>query len=220
MQHFLIVSSAAIGIAVASLGSSLAATNIVGNPDFANGLNDWTVSGQVLPQYSANNWRLDYTDFPTYDGATHDVGEGCGQGWNCTLSQTLATTPGLTYTLSFAFNPGYCVGTDAAQCDGPDGYNALYGYNGNLTAYFGGNQVATFTDGSEGWTVYSYSVTASSASTVLSFVGYQNPDTNGLNDISVTVPEPSTWAMMLLGFAGLGFAGHRRARAGHAAHAA
>ena len=27
----------------------------------------------------------------------------------------------------------------------------------------------------------------------------------------VTVPEPSTWAMMLLGFAGLGFAGYRRA---------
>jgi hypothetical protein len=26
------------------------------------------------------------------------------------------------------------------------------------------------------------------------------------------VPEPSTWAMMLLGFAGLGFAGHRRAK--------
>jgi threonine/homoserine/homoserine lactone efflux protein len=28
-----------------------------------------------------------------------------------------------------------------------------------------------------------------------------------------TVPEPSTWAMMLLGFAGLGYAGYRRARA-------
>jgi hypothetical protein len=27
-----------------------------------------------------------------------------------------------------------------------------------------------------------------------------------------TIPEPSTWAMMLLGFAGLGFAGYRRAR--------
>jgi len=27
-----------------------------------------------------------------------------------------------------------------------------------------------------------------------------------------TVPEPSTWAMMLLGFAGLGFAGYRRTR--------
>ena len=33
---------------------------------------------------------------------------------------------------------------------------------------------------------------------------------------SPTVPEPSTWAMMLLGFAGLGFAGIRRARAGRA----
>jgi PEP-CTERM motif len=27
-----------------------------------------------------------------------------------------------------------------------------------------------------------------------------------------TVPEPSTWAMMLLGFAGLGYAGYRRRR--------
>ncbi len=31
---------------------------------------------------------------------------------------------------------------------------------------------------------------------------------------NVSVPEPSSWAMMLLGFAGLGFAGYRRARAG------
>jgi uncharacterized membrane protein len=34
------------------------------------------------------------------------------------------------------------------------------------------------------------------------------------------VPEPSTWAMMLLGFAGLGFAGYRRAKRGHATLAA
>jgi hypothetical protein len=27
-----------------------------------------------------------------------------------------------------------------------------------------------------------------------------------------SVPEPSTWAMMLLGFAGLGFAGYRASR--------
>ncbi len=33
------------------------------------------------------------------------------------------------------------------------------------------------------------------------------------------VPEPSTWAMMLLGFAGLGFAGYRRARRAGAASA-
>ncbi len=34
--------------------------------------------------------------------------------------------------------------------------------------------------------------------------------------MGVLIPEPSTWAMMLLGFAGLGFAGYRSAK-GHAA---
>jgi hypothetical protein len=45
----------------------------------------------------------------------------------------------------------------------------------------------------------------------------------GINDSGVVVgsyfatPEPSTWAMMLLGFAGLGYAGYRRAREPRAA---
>jgi len=35
---------------------------------------------------------------------------------------------------------------------------------------------------------------------------------------TATIPEPSTWAMMLIGFAGLAYAGYRRAtRAAHAA---
>jgi len=36
-------------------------------------------------------------------------------------------------------------------------------------------------------------------------------------EIEATIPEPSTWAMMLIGFAGLGFAGYRRAKAVRAA---
>ena len=39
------------------------------------------------------------------------------------------------------------------------------------------------------------------------------PTFNGVFSLSgFAVPEPSTWAMMLLGFAGLGFAGYRHAR--------
>ncbi len=48
---------------------------------------------------------------------------------------------------------------------------------------------------------------------------YGNYDLEQLN-ITVTAPEPSTWAMMTIGFAGLGFAGlhaSRRGRSGEAA---
>ncbi len=34
----------------------------------------------------------------------------------------------------------------------------------------------------------------------------------GFTFTATDVPEPSTWAMMLLGFAGLGFAGYRASR--------
>jgi PEP-CTERM motif len=33
----------------------------------------------------------------------------------------------------------------------------------------------------------------------------------GQTEVKLAVPEPSTWAMMLLGFAGLGYAGFRKA---------
>ena len=47
-------------------------------------------------------------------------------------------------------------------------------------------------------------------------------ETSGPNQLGVSgtfaaVPEPSTWAMMLLGFAGLSFAGYRKARQPRAA---
>jgi hypothetical protein len=43
-------------------------------------------------------------------------------------------------------------------------------------------------------------------------VTYNNA--NGANLLfNSAIPEPSTWAMMLIGFAGLGFAGYRRAKA-------
>ncbi len=58
---------------------------------------------------------------------------------------------------------------------------------------------------------YSFDLTATGTSSVLAFGG-TNPDTPGMgpnvimiDDVSVTaVPEPATWALMLVGFAGLG----------------
>jgi hypothetical protein len=42
--------------------------------------------------------------------------------------------------------------------------------------------------------------------------GYSLEFSPGVGNLASTVPEPPTWAMMLLGFAGLGFAGYRASR--------
>ena len=44
-------------------------------------------------------------------------------------------------------------------------------------------------------------------------ITHQGPFNAAFSLTGSVVPEPSTWAMMLLGFAGLGFAGYRRTRA-------
>ena len=41
---------------------------------------------------------------------------------------------------------------------------------------------------------------------------------SGVFVVGGVVPEPSTWAMMLLGFAGLGFAGYRASRRSDGRH--
>jgi hypothetical protein len=38
------------------------------------------------------------------------------------------------------------------------------------------------------------------------------PNYDSAGGLTLSVPEPSTWAMMVLGFAGLGFAGYRKSR--------
>jgi hypothetical protein len=53
---------------------------------------------------------------------------------------------------------------------------------------------------------------AGSSASIASFTGFTNGtgSFSGTLTISSAVPEPSTWAMIILGFAGLGFMAHRR----------
>ena len=72
--------------------------------------------------------------------------------------------------------------------------------------------------GFQGWMTQTFDFTATSSSETLSFLAIGGP--NGsvppfalLDGVSLTaVPESSTWAMMLLGFAGLSYAGFRSRR--------
>jgi hypothetical protein len=87
--------------------------------------------------------------------------------------------------------------------------------NVTLTAYDGTTNVAHFTYSATNDANNQYVVLATSG--VLTSVDITS--TSGIKqmkqfDVSgvTAVPEPSTWAMMVLGIAGLGFAGHRRAK--------
>ena len=64
------------------------------------------------------------------------------------------------------------------------------------------------------WTDYSYTFTATTDNALLDFF-FQSGATAAkdvlLDGVTIAaVPEPSTWAMMILGFCGLGFMAYRR----------
>jgi hypothetical protein len=117
-------------------------------------------------------------------------------GFDAPLSQTLSTVAGDTYQIDFWFN-------------------ILAGTPNAVTVSFGGQQVFNGTNLPQaGWTHEVIDAAATSSSTVLLFGLRQDPAHSALDDISVNqisaVPEPSTWAMLILGFAGIGFMAYRR----------
>jgi len=105
------------------------------------------------------------------------------------LSQTLTTIPGQTYSVSFWLD---------SNGQSPDEVKLSWGGVANFDQ---SNILAN------GWTQYSFLETALSTSTLLDFGLGQDSGYSGLDDISVNavsaVPEPSTWAMLLLGFVGI-----------------
>jgi hypothetical protein len=63
-----------------------------------------------------------------------------------------------------------------------------------------------------GWVYKSFDFTANGPTETLTFQSTTGSAYGpALDNLSVTpVPEPSTWAMMILGFAGVGFLAYRR----------
>jgi hypothetical protein len=127
------------------------------------------------------------------------------------LSQTISgLTPGQTYQLSFYWA--------AAQQEGFSGGNTQW-WQVSLGGQSESTQHLTITsEGFNGWDLATMTFTASSASELLSFLAMSNatsslPPFTLLDDVQLNqVPEPSTWAMMLLGFVGLGYASFRSQR--------
>jgi len=85
-----------------------------------------------------------------------------------------------------------------------------------LDVYFGGAYLTQDSGSVGSWTPNTFFVTATSTSEALVFqsliTGGAPSYGNEITNVSLSAPEPATWAMMLAGFVGLGFLGFRRSR--------
>jgi hypothetical protein len=226
---------AAVAVAVSGCGAAYA-VNLVQNGDFEMTTNGggqlgfntdatgWTTTGYnfLFPSGTAdttgvigsagnlqlwgpNNGSANGLPASSPDGGNFVAMDGDFE--TAPITQTISgLTAGQTYAVSFDY--GY------AQQAG------FFGdINQNITVCLGTSCATTPTltnpsQGFTGWFTASYDLTADGTSDVLSFLAYGSlpvPPFALLDSVSLNaVPEPSTWAMMCLGFAGLGLAAYRR----------
>jgi hypothetical protein len=126
-----------------------------------------------------------------------------GQGGTGSIYQDLTTSIGQVYTLTFAYSHNLFTPTSATSASASVDVGSLFdtfmhstGDTSNLD-----------------WRIYSNTFTATGTTTRLTFTNLTGGVNEGvfLDAVSVAaVPEPATWAMMLLGFGGIGMAMRRR----------
>jgi hypothetical protein len=151
-------------------------------------------------------WKLPATPDP--DGGAFVVLDGDPKG-NGALTQMInGLVVGKTYTLSFDWA--------AAQIRNRTGATTE-----KLVVGFGGDTFTTTTlnnpnHGATGWYTVTTHFTATSTSQLLSFLSVGTPTGFPpvvlLDGVSLAVPEPTSWALMIVGFFGLGGALRSRRR--------
>ncbi len=125
-----------------------------------------------------------------------------GYGSTGEISQSFSTVAGKTYNVSLAYaaNPGF----NGAQAD----------------VLVNGGGIGSVTGTAGVWQTFTSSFVGTGGVVTFAINETLGGNSGGvfLDNVSVTaVPEASTWAMMLAGFAGLGFVGYRRQKAAIAA---
>jgi len=184
-----------------------------GNPTGVNSdLQYYFVGGTQTTVNAANQYGDPNQDFyPSFNALSPDGGNFVGLDGDVAnsgaISQTLTgLLVGKTYTLTFDWA--------AAQLDNRVGQTTE-----QLAVSFGGQTINTGvltipSMGFSGWKVATMMFTPTATTQTLSFLSIGTPGglppIATLDGVSLTVPEPATWAMMLVGFGGIGAMIRRR----------
>lgn len=169
----------------------------------AQDLTGWTVGNSLV-------WGVNATDINTHAGAGFVDLTGIGNTVpHGILNQTLGTAIGTSYVFS-----AFTTLDIQSQSVG-----IIVSVNGVPLALTGPYGVWNYSPTGAIWSPVSATFTATSASSVLSIAGQSGFSFMiGIDDVSVTgpergaVPEPSTWAMMLVGFGCVGIMCARQRR--------
>ena len=203
------VAAAIAALTLGAAGATGAQASVLLSSDFSAGLSGWTVIGDVAAltgaQYGAccgvvgSEPNLSTNVFASF-------GSGNVSGLN-EISRAFNTVAGRLYTVSFD-NGAFGQGSQAliASLNGV----SQGSYNGLVT-----NNVDTT------FTTQTFSFVGDGAQATLAFHVTTSPDNVDalLDNVSVSaVPEPATWAMMIIGFGAVGGAA-RSARRRQAAFA-
>jgi hypothetical protein len=202
-NHYVVGLALSVGLMWAQ--ASQAAT-VVFSDDFN------TTTTQALNQTTFTKWTVT-------SGSVDVIGDGgpfayfpIGHGNYIDLNGTSGQPGTLTTIQSFAAGT-YVVTFELAGSQGGSGNVDPVSKTTEISFSIGGTTQSILLDPTSPFTQYSRTFTTTGAGQ-LSFTDLSGGNANVgnlLDNVSVaSVPEPSTWAMMILGFFGVGFIAYRR----------
>jgi hypothetical protein len=190
---------AATALCALLAGPAFAQTNLIVNPGFETGdFTGWTVGGEDRPDHS---FVSSPTHYPGWDEFLPHNGNSFaalgGVGSSVYLYQDFATTPGQTYTFSFH------LGSDGET---PNEIQVYWNQTGfGLGVFAASDQAETpghdliHGPAASAYGVHSYTVTADQPVTRIGFLARNDEGWWALDDVSVTLPEPSSPAGLAAG---------------------
>jgi hypothetical protein len=197
-SHLVFVFRASLTAAVVALtgASAHASVNFLSDPGFEQ-------AAYQMPATDVPGWQVTPADSDTYTQITSEFGN-CDQGSaKCFYTKTGSAT--ISQTFSDVAGQSLSIGA-AIESHGDNSFSMLFNGKTVLTE--------TFT-APTGWENYSVNVTATGRDTISFVTGKDNWQATVIDNTFATgsaVPETSTWAMLLLGFTGMGLAAMRRNR--------